>query len=152
MIRSVSFEGTTFAEPPFRFEAGTPNVSGIVGMGAAAAFLEEIGLPAVAEHEAGLVRRAVELLEEMEGVTLIGNAPKRASVVSFVLDGIHPHDAGTLLDQEGLAVRAGHHCAQPLMDRFGVPATLRASFALYNTPEEVDALGAGVAKVLEVFA
>ena len=152
MIRSVSFEGTTFAEPPFRFEAGTPNVSGIVGMGAAAAFLEETGLPAVAEHEAGLVRQAVELLEEMDGVTLIGTAPERASVVSFVLDGIHPHDAGTLLDQEGLAVRAGHHCAQPLMDRFGVPATLRASFALYNTLEEVDALGAGVAKVLEVFA
>ena len=152
MIRSVSFEGTTFAEPPFRFEAGTPNVSGIVGMGAAAAFLEAAGLPAVAEHEAGLVRRAIELLEGMEGVTLVGTAPERASVVSFVLEGIHPHDAGTLLDQEGIAVRTGHHCAQPAMERFGVPATVRASLALYNRESDVDALVSGLQRVREVFS
>ncbi len=152
MIRSVSIEGTTFAEPPFRFEAGTPNVAGAIGLGAASVFIEEAGLSAIAEHEALLVNKATESLAEIKGVRLMGEKSKRVGAVSFVIDGVHPHDVGTLLDQEGIAVRTGHHCAQPLMDRLGIPATVRASFGLYNTLEEIDSLQAGVEKVVGVFA
>jgi cysteine desulfurase / selenocysteine lyase len=152
MIRSVSFDGTEFAEPPHRFEAGTPNIEGAVGLAAALDYLDRLGLDAVAAHEHELLERATTAVAAVPGVRLIGTARTKASVLSFVMDGVHPHDIGTILDQQGVAVRAGHHCAQPVMDRFGVAATARASFALYNTLEEVDALVAGLERVREVFA
>lgn len=151
MIRSVTFERTEYAEPPYRFEAGTPNIEGAIGLAAALDYLAGLGLPAVATHEHELLERATAALEAMPGVRLVGTAAEKAAVVSFVMEGVHPHDIGTILDREGVAVRAGHHCAQPVMDRFGVPATVRASFGLYNTAGEVDALVAGLARVREVF-
>jgi cysteine desulfurase/selenocysteine lyase len=146
----VSFEGSTFREPPARFEAGTPNIAGVIGFGAALDYLSRIDLAAARAHEDSVTRYAVERLSATPGVRLVGTARERAGAVSFVLDGVHPHDVGTILDREGVAIRTGHHCTQPLMARFAVPATARASFGLYNTKAEVDALVAGLAKVKEL--
>jgi cysteine desulfurase/selenocysteine lyase len=151
MILSVTFEGTTFNEPPHRFEAGTPNIEGAIGFAAALGYLDAQGLDTVADHEFQLLAQATEAVLAVPGVRLIGSARRKASVLSFVMDGVHPHDIGTILDSEGVAVRAGHHCAQPVMARYGLSATVRASFALYNTAQEVDALVAGLGKVREVF-
>jgi cysteine desulfurase/selenocysteine lyase len=152
MILSVSFDETVYKDIPHKFEAGTPDIAGVVGLGAAIDYLESQDFEAVAAHEHDLLTYALEALADVPGLRLIGTPEKRAAVVSFVLDGIHPHDVGTILDQEGIAVRTGHHCAQPLLTRFGVPATARASFALYNTRADVDALVRGLARVREVFA
>lgn len=151
MIASVSFEKTTWAGVPDRFEAGSPNTGGAVGLAAALEYLEAAGAEAVAHHERALVEHAEAALREIPGLRLIGEPADRASVISFVMEGIHAHDLGTILDREGVAVRAGHHCAQPLMERYGVPATVRASFALYNTREDVDALLAGLHAAREIF-
>jgi cysteine desulfurase/selenocysteine lyase len=151
MIRRVSFEGTTFADPPARFEAGTPNIVAAVGLAAALDYLEAVGVEAAAAHEESLLAAAVAGLAAIPGVRLIGMPAHRASVVSFLVDQVHAHDVGTVLDREGVAVRAGHHCAQPVMDRFGVAATSRASFAMYNTAEEVERLLAAVRKVKQFF-
>jgi cysteine desulfurase / selenocysteine lyase len=152
MISSVTFEKTLYNKLPFKFEAGTPDVSGAIGMGAAIEYINRIGIEKVAAYEHELLDYATQEISSIPGVRLIGTAKERAGVVSFLLDGVHPHDIGTILDQEGIAVRTGHHCAQPIMQRFGIPATARASFALYNTKEEVDALARGILKVKEVFA
>jgi cysteine desulfurase/selenocysteine lyase len=152
MILSVTFDGTTFADPPHRFEAGTPNIEGTIGLAAALAYLDDIGLDRIADHEARLVETASRSVAEVPGVRLIGTAPERAGAVSFVMEGVHPHDIGTILDTQGIAVRAGHHCAQPVMLRFGISATVRASFGLYNTDEEIEALVRGLHTVREVFA
>lgn len=151
MIRSVSFEKTVFDAPPSRFEAGTPAVAEAVGLAAALDFVEKVGRSAIAAWEDRLLAAATEAVAAVPGVRLVGTAPAKAGVLSFVVAGAHPHDVGTILDREGIAVRAGHHCAQPVMDRFGVPATVRASFALYNTLDEVAALAAGLAKVRRFF-
>lgn len=151
MIRSVTFEATTYDDPPRRFEAGTPAAAEAIGLAAALDYVAGLGWPAIASHEASLVEAAVEGLQKIAGVRLIGQPRERAGVVSFVLDGIHPHDLGTVLDHYGVAVRAGHHCAQPLMRRFGVPATVRASFAIYNTSAEVAALVAAIAEARAIF-
>jgi len=151
MISSVTFEKTTYNKIPYKFEAGTPNIAGVIGLGAAIDYLNSIDMEAVAVYEHGLLEYATDAISAVPGVRLIGTAREKAAVVSFVLDGVHPHDVGTILDQEGIAVRAGHHCAQPVMDRFGVPATVRASLGLYNTREEIDTLAAGLHKVSEVF-
>jgi cysteine desulfurase/selenocysteine lyase len=152
MIESVSFQGTTFADVPARFEAGTPHIAGAIGLAAAARYLESVG-PAAHQHESALLAHATAALGEIPGLRIIGAGPgPRASVLSFVLAGVHPHDAGTILDQEGVAVRGGHHCAQPLMRRFGVAGTIRASFSLYNTTTEIDTLVRGLHRVREVFA
>jgi cysteine desulfurase/selenocysteine lyase len=152
MIEQVTFEKTTFKEIPYKFEAGTLDIAGAAGLAAAIDYLEGQGLDAIAAHEHDLLEYATESLESLPGLRIIGTAEEKAAVVSFVLDGIHPHDIGTILDQEGIAVRTGHHCAQPVMQRFGVPATARASFALYNTRDDVDALVRGIERVQEVFA
>jgi len=152
MILSVSFEKTEYNALPYRFEAGTPNISGAVGLGCAIDFVNEVGVKAIAEHEAKLVTYATEQLSAIEGVRLVGTAENRAGLVSFVVDGVHPHDIGTLLDGEGIAIRAGHHCAQPVMERFGVPATARASFGMYSTFDEVDRLVVAVKKVIGMFS
>jgi cysteine desulfurase/selenocysteine lyase len=151
MILSVSFEKTTYNALPYKFEAGTPNIAGVVGLAAALDYVAGIGLDAIGAYERDLHDYASRRLLEIEGLRLIGTAREKASVISFVLEGVHPHDIGTILDGEGIAVRTGHHCAQPLMLRFNVPATGRASFGLYNTREEADALVAGLHKVIEVF-
>lgn len=151
MIRSVTFERTTYAGLPNKFEAGTPAIASQIGLGAAIDYLNSIGREAAAAHEAELLRYATERVSAIEGVRIIGTARHKASVLSFVIDDIHPHDIGTILDQEGIAVRAGHHCAQPVMQRFNVPATARASFAFYNTREEVDVLARTIEKVIEIF-
>jgi cysteine desulfurase/selenocysteine lyase len=151
MIRSVSFEKTTFNDLPYKFEAGTPNIGGVIALGKAIEYVESVGIARLAPYEDALLAYATERLGQVEGLRLIGKAPKRAGVVSFVLDYVHPHDIGTIMDTEGIAIRTGHHCAQPVMQRFGVPATARASFAMYNTTEEVDALIHGLSKVAEVF-
>jgi cysteine desulfurase/selenocysteine lyase len=151
MIASVTFERTEFAKLPHKFEAGTPSIAAGIALGAAVDYLEKLGMDAVARYENELLRYATEALASVPGLRIIGTAAHKAGVVSFVLDGIHPHDIGTILDQEGVAVRTGHHCAQPVMDFFGVPATARASLALYNTRAEIDALVAGLRKVAEVF-
>ncbi|MDH3283135.1 MAG: cysteine desulfurase [Acidobacteriota bacterium] len=151
MIRSVTFEKTTFNDLPFKFEAGTPNVAGGIGLGAAIDYLEALGCDAVAAHERELLDKATRTLAAFPGVRLIGTAPHKAAVCSFVMDGVHAHDIGTVLDTEGIAIRTGHHCAQPVMQRFGVPATARASFGVYNTAREIDALAAGLDKVRELF-
>jgi cysteine desulfurase/selenocysteine lyase len=152
MILSVSFEKTTFKEIPHKFEAGTPDIAGAVGLGAAIDYVNGVGFDGIAAHEEDLLAYGTALLEEIPGLRIIGTASEKASVLSFVLDGIHPHDVGTILDQEGIAVRTGHHCAQPVMDRFGVPATTRASLALYNTRSDLDALANGIRKVQEIFS
>jgi len=152
MILSVTFEKTTYNTLPHVFEAGTPPIAGAVGIGAAVDYLSAIGMDAIAAHEHGLLDYATAQLRRMKGVRIIGTAPHKASVISFAIDGVHPHDVGTLLNEEGIAVRTGHHCAQPVMQRFNLPATSRASFALYNTMAEVDALIAGIRNVQKVFA
>jgi cysteine desulfurase/selenocysteine lyase len=152
MILSVSFEETLFKEIPHKFEAGTPDIAGVVGLGAALDYVTEVGLDAVAAHESELLGYATEAVSQVPGLLLIGTATRKASILSFVIDAVHPHDVGTILDTEGVAVRTGHHCAQPVMDRFGVPATVRASLALYNTKADIDALVSSLFKVREVFA
>jgi cysteine desulfurase/selenocysteine lyase len=152
MISSVTFDKTIYNKLPFKFEAGTPDVAGAIGLGAAIDYLNAIGIDNIAKYEHEVVSYATERLSALSGVRLIGTARERAGVVSFVIENIHPHDVGTILDQEGIAIRTGHHCAQPIMQRFGIPATARASFAFYNTKEEVDALVNGIIKVQEVFA
>ncbi len=151
MISSVKFEKTTYNTLPYKFEAGTPNIAGAVGLGAAVDYVTGIGLEAIATHEQQLLAYATPLLADIPGLRIIGTAKEKSGIVSFVIDGVHPHDIGTILDAEGVAVRAGHHCAMPLMERFGVPATARPSFALYNTRQEVDVLVAAVRKAKEVF-
>jgi len=152
MIASVSFEGTRFREPPHRFEAGTPAIAEAIGLGAAVEYLKGLDAEAVERYEAALLTTATEAVTALPGVRLVGSARERVGVLSFVMDGVHPHDIATILDQHGVAIRAGHHCAQPVMERFGVPATARASFAFYNTPGEVDALVAGLRQTVEIFA
>jgi cysteine desulfurase/selenocysteine lyase len=151
MIKSVTFERTIFNDLPYRFEAGTPHIAGGVGLGAAIDYLGRIDWQALTEYEHEVLNYATEALSEIKGLRIVGTAKEKAGVISFVIDGVHPHDVGTVLDQEGIAVRTGHHCAQPVMKRFNIPATARASFALYNTHDEVDRLVAGVHKVKEIF-
>ncbi len=150
MIRRVTFEETTFAPPPARFEAGTPNVAGAVGLATALDYLDSLGLERVATHEAELLAYGLAQLDDLDGVRLIGTAPERLAILSMAIEGAHPHDIATILDRDGLAIRAGHHCAHPVMDHFGVPATARASLAIYNTREEIDRLIAGIHHVMEV--
>ena len=150
MISSVSFEKTTYNKVPHKFEGGTPNISGVVGLGAAVDYLGTIGLRRAAEYETGLLEYATRTISGIDRLRVVGTAASKASVLSFILEGIHPHDIGTVLDQDGIAIRAGHHCTQPLMERFGLPATARASMAFYNTRQEIDALAAGIHHVLEV--
>jgi cysteine desulfurase / selenocysteine lyase len=152
MIRSVSFEKTTFAPIPEKFEAGTPAIAAGIGLGAAVDYINAINFKAAAAYERELLEYATSRLADIPGVTIVGTAANKASVLSFTIEGVHPHDIGTILDQQGIAVRAGHHCAQPVMQFFDVPATARASFAFYNTREEVDKLADAVQKVIEVFA
>lgn len=152
MIESVSFEGTTFAPVPHKFEAGTPDIASIIGFGAAIDYLEAIGMDEIAAYEHELLVYANERLATVPGIRIIGQAKEKAAVISFVLDDVHPHDIGTCLDGEGVAVRAGHHCAQPLMKRMGVPATARASFAFYNTREDIDRLVKALIKTADLFA
>jgi cysteine desulfurase/selenocysteine lyase len=152
MISAVTFEKTFYKGLPAKFEAGTPNITGVVGLGAAIDYVRGIGLDAIGAHEHDLLVYATERLRAIPQVRIVGNAAEKASVASFVIENIHPHDIGTILDREGIAVRTGHHCAQPVMQRFGIPATTRASFAFYNTRAEVDALIAGLRTVIEVFA
>jgi cysteine desulfurase / selenocysteine lyase len=151
MISSVSFEKTIYNKLPYKFEAGTPNIAGVIGLGAAIDYLSSIGVDAVATYEHELLEYATKVISAVPGVRLVGTAQQKAAVVSFLLGSVHPHDVGTILDQEGIAIRAGHHCAQPVMDRFGVPATVRVSLALYNTRGEIDLLAQGLQKVSEVF-
>jgi cysteine desulfurase/selenocysteine lyase len=152
MIRSVTFEKTTYNDLPWKFEAGTPDIAGAIALGAALEYITGLGMDNIAAHENDLLVYATEAVGAIPGVQLIGTASERVGVVSFVLDGVHPHDLGTILDREGIAIRTGHHCAQPVMERFGIPATARASFAVYNTKAEVDALVAGIRTAREVFA
>jgi len=152
MIKEVRFTGTIFNDPPHRFEAGTPNIAGHVGLGVATDYLRDIGMPQIAARETELLRHATEELLKIDGLRIIGNAPHKAAVISFLVDGAHAHDLATLLDLEGVAVRSGHHCAHPLMQFYGVPATCRASFAFYNTHEEVDAFVAALSKVRMLLA
>jgi cysteine desulfurase/selenocysteine lyase len=151
MIASVTFEKTEYNELPYKFEAGTPHIEGVIGLGAAIDFIERIGIERIAAHEADLLAYGTEQLSKVPGVTVIGTAAKKASVLSFVIEGVHAHDIGTILDFDGIAIRAGHHCAQPVMACYGIAATARASFAVYNTRQEVDALVAALARVKEVF-
>jgi cysteine desulfurase/selenocysteine lyase len=150
MILTVSFAGSTWNHLPHRFEAGTPNVGGAVGLAAAIDYLEGVGLARIAAHEHRLLAHATASLAAIPGVTLVGTAPDKTSLVSFTVDGLHPHDLGTVLDARGVAVRTGHHCAMPVMEFFGVPATTRASFGLYNTREEIDALADGVREAIRM--
>jgi cysteine desulfurase/selenocysteine lyase len=151
MIERVTLERTTWAAPPARFEAGTPPIAEVLGLAAAIDYVEWVGLAAIEKWEGELLARATELVGALPGVRIIGTAREKAGVLSFVLEGIHPHDVGTVLDDEGVAVRAGHHCAQPVMQRFGIPATVRASFAFYNTPDEIEVLVRGVVRARKVF-
>jgi cysteine desulfurase/selenocysteine lyase len=151
MIRSVTFEKTTYNALPYKFEAGTPHIAGGIGLGAALDYVQAIGLDTIRAYEHTLLGYATTALAALPGVRIIGTAQEKASVISFVRDGVHPHDIGTILDLEGIAIRTGHHCAQPVMARFGVPATARMSLAFYNTREEIDALVRALHKVLEVF-
>jgi len=150
MIRSVTFEKTTYNSLPYKFEAGTPHISGAIGLGAAIDYVTAIGLDRIAAYEHELLEYGARRLADVDGLRLIGTAKHKASILSFVMEGVHPHDIGTILDGEGIAIRTGHHCTQPLMDRFGVPATARASLAFYNTREELDALAQGMRRVIEV--
>jgi len=152
MILSVSFEKTTFNEIPYKFEAGTPNIAGTIALGATVDYLNAIGMDKVAAHEEQLLKYATDALLRVPGLRLIGTAQHKAGVLSFVMEDVHPHDVGTVLDFEGIAVRTGHHCAQPVMERYGVPATTRASLGLYNTTEDIDALVKGLRKAKEMFA
>jgi cysteine desulfurase/selenocysteine lyase len=152
MIETVTLERSTWAPPPARFEAGTPMIAQVIGLGAALEYVESVGRVALGAWEEELLAYATERLSELADVRIIGTAREKASVLSFVVDGVHPHDVGAVLDDEGVAIRAGHHCAQPVMQRFGVPATARASFAFYNTREEIDILVRGLRRVRTLFA
>ncbi len=152
MISSVTFEKTTFNKVPHKFEAGTPDMAGVAGLKAAIEYMNGIGVDKIAAHEHDLLEYATEAVSALPSIRIIGTAAEKASVLSFTVDDVHPHDIGTILDQEGIAVRTGHHCAQPVMERYGIPATVRASFAVYNTRAEVDALVRGLRRVREVFA
>ena len=152
MIRSVTFDKTTYAELPHKFEAGTPHIAGAIGLGAAVDYLLSVGFEGIGRHEADLLAYGTNALSEVKGLRLIGTSPNKASILSFVMDGAHPHDIGTIVDADGIAIRTGHHCTQPVMDRFGVPATARASIAMYNTHEEIDALVKALEHVRETFA
>jgi cysteine desulfurase/selenocysteine lyase len=152
MIRSVTFEKTIYNDLPYKFEAGTPHIAGAIGLGAALQYISQIGIDRAAAHERELVAYATDLLRTIPGLRLIGTAREKVGVLSFVLDGIHPHDVGTILDRNGIAVRTGHHCAQPVMERFGVPATTRASLAFYNSKAEIDALANSIRRVQKLFA
>jgi cysteine desulfurase/selenocysteine lyase len=151
MISLVTFEKTHYNVLPYKFEAGTPHIAGGIGLGAAVDYLRRLEWDKVAAHEQELLAYATEKLTAIDGLRIIGTAKHKAGVISFVFDKIHAHDVGTILDEEGVAVRAGHHCAMPVMQRFGVPATTRASFALYNTREEIDVLAGAILKALKVF-
>lgn len=152
MIASVTFEKTTYNSLPYKFEAGTPDIAGAIGLGAALTYIHRIGIEKIAAWEAELLGYGTELLTKMPGIRVVGTAAKKASVISFIVEGIHAHDVGTILDREGIAVRAGHHCAQPVMDAFCIPATARASLAFYNSKEDLDALARGLHRVQEIFA
>ncbi|WP_297449173.1 cysteine desulfurase [Ferrovum sp.] len=151
MILQVTFEKTTYNQIPYKFEAGTPHISGAIGLGAAIDFVRSVGLENIAAHEDWLLQEATERAQQVKGLRIIGTAPGKASILSFVLEGIHPHDIGTILDNEGVAIRSGHHCAMPVMDFFSLPATARASFALYNTLEEVERLFQAIERVQKLF-
>lgn len=151
MISKVTFEKTTYNELPHKFEAGTPDIAGAIGLGSAIEYINKIGIENIKEHESALLEYATEKISEIPGIRIIGKAKEKTSVLSFVLENVHPHDIGTFLDFEGVAIRTGHHCTQPLMQRFKIPATSRASFAMYNTKEEIDVLVNGVKKIIEVF-
>jgi cysteine desulfurase/selenocysteine lyase len=152
MIRSVTFEETQYNEIPYKFEAGTPNIAGVVGLGAALDYVQGIGRDAIAAHESDVLNYATHEVSAVPGLRIIGTAKQKASILSFILEGVHPHDIGTILDHQGVAIRAGHHCAMPVMQRYGISGTARASFALYNTRGNVDALVAGLHKVRELFS
>lgn len=150
MILSVSFEEICFNKPPYRFEAGTPNIAGAIGLGAAIDYVKATGFDAIQKHEQILLKEATAALEAIDGVRIVGTAPEKVAVISFVIDGVHPHDTGSIFDSCGVAIRAGHHCAQPLMTRFGLPATARAAFSIYNTSDDVSRLVEAVHKVKEI--
>ena len=152
MIRSVTLEKTTYAELPHKFEAGTPHIAGAIGLGSAVDYLLSVGFEEIGRHEADLLAYGTNALSEVKGLRLIGTSPNKASILSFIMDGAHPHDIGTIVDADGIAIRTGHHCTQPVMDRFGVPATARASIAMYNTHDEIDALVKALEHVRETFA
>lgn len=152
MILSVSFEKTIYNELPYKFEAGTPHIAGVVGLGAAIDYMWQVGIASIASQEHLLLELATDKIQALEGVEIIGTAPEKAAVVSFMIDGIHPHDVGTVFDQLGIAIRTGHHCAQPVMEYYDIPATARASFAFYNTEEEVDALVNAIKQTQEMFS
>ena len=152
MIASVTFERSTWNDLPYKFEAGTPHIAGAIGLHAALDYIESVGFDRIVEHERALLEYGTAMLQGIPGVRIIGTAPQKGSILSFVMDGVHPHDIGTIVDREGVAIRTGHHCAQPVMERFGVPATARASLAMYNTAADLDALGAALTRVREVFA
>jgi cysteine desulfurase/selenocysteine lyase len=152
MIKTVSFDGTTFADAPHKFEAGTPNAAGFAGLGAAIDYLTGIGMSNIAARERELLEYATPLMQAVPGLRIIGNAPGKAAVISFLIDGVHAHDLATLLDQEGIAVRSGHHCAHPLMQFYGVSATCRASLAFWNTEAEIDALVDAIGRVRKLLA
>ena len=151
MIESVTFDKTDYAAPPYKFEAGTPHIAGVIGLGAAIDYVRSIGLDEISAHESDVLGYGIRHLAEIDGLRLIGEARERAGVISFVLDNVHAHDVGTILDQEGVAVRTGHHCAQPVMDRFGVASTVRASIGMYNGRDDIDALATGLNRVKEIF-
>ena len=151
MIKSVTFEKTIYNDVPNKFEAGTPNISGAIGLGIAIDYINDIGIENIAEHESNLLEYATEKINEIDGVRIIGNARNKASVLSFVINKIHPHDIGTIMDSHGIAIRAGNHCTQPIMDFYSIPATARASFAIYNNKEDVDKLMISIKKTIEVF-
>lgn len=152
MIRSVTFEKTIYNQLPYKFEAGTPHIAGVIGLGAALDYISGLGLEAALAHEQNLLEYGTKALEAVPGLRLVGTAKEKAGVLSFVMENIHPHDIGTILDQQGIAIRTGHHCAQPVMQRFGIPATARASLAIYNNRDDIDALVAGIHRLKEVFA
>ena len=152
MIRSVTFEKTTYNELPYKFEAGTPHIAGAIGLGAALEYVSRVGIRRTAAHERELLAYGTELLSAIPGLRILGTAREKVGVLSFVVDGVHPHDVGTVLDRDGIAVRTGHHCAQPVMNRFAVPATTRASLALYNSKAELDGLAKGIHRVQKLFA
>ena len=152
MIKSVTFEKTIYNDLPYKFEAGTPNIAGAIGLGAAVDYVQSVGYQAFAAYEDELLEYGARALESIGGLRIIGTSPRKAGILSFVIENIHPHDIGTILDAEGIAVRTGHHCAQPVMQRFRIPATARASLAMYNTKEDIDALVRGIDRVIEVFS
>ena len=151
MILSVRFEGTEYNELPYKFEAGTPNISGAVGLGKAIDFINEVGLSKIIKHEDNLLEYAISELKKIPEVKIIGNAKNKAALVSFIIENIHPHDIGQFFDQDGIAIRAGHHCAQPVMERYGIPATARASFGMYNTFSDIDRLINSIKNVIGIF-